>query len=302
MLTSFNYEYDLAAYFGALLLRIPIFIRLETQDRSFERSAIRSGLRSILYRLLYRGVDQAFYIGELNREHYLRHGLRDRQLYRVPYCVPDPFRDMPLQEKQNRRTDLRERMGVKPSECLVSFFGKLIPKKNPDLLIEAYGLLDNDLRNRIRILYVGSGEMEKELRTKSHGVGCQAQFAGFINQSALPDYYLASDIVILPSRRAGETWGLVVNESLHAGCGVIVSEAVGCSAEFGEWERVRVIPVGNATACASAILELATKDRSFNWCSEKMEAYSLETAATTLAGNISMTRHDNPGQSRNSLL
>jgi len=30
--------------------------------------------------------------------------------------------------------------------------------------------------------------------------------------------------MVLPSRRAGETWGLVVNEALQAGCAVIVSE------------------------------------------------------------------------------
>ena len=55
----------------------------------------------------------------------------------------------------------------------------------------------------------------------------------------------------------GETWGLVVNEALQAGCSVIVSDAVGCHADFKDWERVRVFSDGNTEL--SALLLLAIK-------------------------------------------
>jgi glycosyltransferase involved in cell wall biosynthesis len=78
-----------------------------------------------------------------------------------------------------------------------------------------------------------------------------------VNQSELGANYLAADVLVLPSRRMGETWGLVVNEALHAGCGVIMTDAVGCYREFGSWERVRVISEGDANACAGALAEIS---------------------------------------------
>jgi glycosyltransferase involved in cell wall biosynthesis len=81
----------------------------------------------------------------------------------------------------------------------------------------------------------------------------------------------------------GETWGLVVNEALHAGCGVVVSDAVGCSAEFGRWDRARVFPEGNTEACGGALVDLARLERSWDWAATRMEAYSVEAAARALA-------------------
>jgi glycosyltransferase involved in cell wall biosynthesis len=90
----------------------------------------------------------------------------------------------------------------------------------------------------------------------------------------------------LPSRRAGETWGLVVNEALQAGCAVVMTEAVGCHREFGDWERVRVIPENDAGAGAAALRELARFPRDFGWCAGAMRAYSIDAAAQALALEI----------------
>ena len=53
-------------------------------------------------------------------------------------------------------------------------------------------------------------------------------FAGFRNQSELPRYLAAADVLVLPSD-AGETWGLVVNEAMACGLPAIVSRAAGCA-------------------------------------------------------------------------
>ena len=181
-------------------------------------------------------------------------------------------------EKNRRRQTVRAQLGVGEGELLVAFFGKLIPKKTPDLLFAAAGHLPETLRACTRLLFVGSGELENELRAR----GGNALFTGFLNQSELADYYLAADLVVLPSRRAGETWGLVVNEALQAGCGVVVSDAVGCAAEFGNWERVRVFPVGDAARLAQQITELVVFPREFDWCRARLADYSVEAAARAL--------------------
>lgn len=296
LMHSFGYRYDLAVYIAATVLSIPIWIRIDTQDEAFERGPLKGLARRVIYRMLYTGVQKAFYIGTLNREHYLRHGMKQEQMTPAYHCTPDRLDGMTPAEKVSRRQRTRNSLGIPDDKFVVAFFGKLIPKKDPALLLEAVNYMPPEVLGRLAFLFVGAGELDEKLRGQSEVVqydsGVPSFFAGFINQSKLVGYYLASDVVVLPSRRMGETWGLVINEALQAGCGAIVSDAVGCSRDFGSWERVRVIPVGGAPAMADAIAELKTMPRDFEWASEAIKEYSIEAAARAIADELNKLSGD----------
>jgi glycosyltransferase involved in cell wall biosynthesis len=287
LLNSLSYRYDHVAYASAVLAGIPLWVRCETQDEAFSRSTIKNSLRSAYYRLLYTRISVAFPIGELNRQHWLRHGLRLAQLHNAYYCTPDRAGALTHEQKEKRRQDRRSQLGIQQQQLVVAFFGKLIPKKNPNLLLNALQHLSRNLRNRLTLLFVGSGELKEELEyqasTLQNRFGVRSFFPGFVNQSALVDWYLAADVVVLPSRRTGETWGLVVNEALQAGCAVVVSDAVGCAADFGSWERFRTIPVDSPQHLARALTELSIYSRSFDWAAKDLKPYSIEAAAQALA-------------------
>lgn len=290
LLNSLNYRFDYVAYLLALFSRTPVWMRCETQDQALSRSPLKSFLRSAYYRLLYKGINTAFSIGELNRLHWLKHGLKSPQLRCARYCTPDRTYALSVVEKNNRRKMIHDRFGINQSKVTVAFFGKLIPKKDPELIFKALPWLPNEFLENLALLFVGSGELLPTLETRAAAAksdyGVETFFPGFINQSSLGDWYLASDVVVLPSRRAGETWGLVVNEALQAGCAVAVSDAVGCSADFGCLERFRTIPVGSEQKLAKALLELAQYPRSFDWAREALAQYSTEAAAQALANAI----------------
>jgi glycosyltransferase involved in cell wall biosynthesis len=289
--TQFFYEYDFVVFFQALIRGIPIWIRQETQDEANKRSPGKNFLRSMVYRAFYKLIQKGFYIGELNREHLLRHGLPSNRLIRSPYCTPDRFENMPEAQYAQIRETCRNRFGIGRDKIVVGFFGKFIPKKNPEILTEAIPFLKEELKRAITLLFVGSGALETEIKAAARSLeqsGVQTVFAGFVNQSAIRDFYAATDIMVLPSRFAGETWGLVVNEALQAGCAVVVSEAVGCAREFSKWERVRTMPVGDAKALARAIEELAAFPSEFRWAREPMKAYSTFAAASALAKEIEL--------------
>jgi glycosyltransferase involved in cell wall biosynthesis len=293
LLHQINSKFNMAVYLGAMRQRIPLWFRMETQDYAFERSRMKDFVRSIVYHLLYPKVNLAFIVGEANREHLLKHGIPARKLRTARYGTSDPLAGLAIAQKSTRRAAKRRELGFEDQDIVIAFFGKLIPKKDPSLLQQAYSLLPAPLRARTRILYVGSGELGAELLLrdddlKKSAVREVSHFAGFVNQKAIPDYYLAADILVLPSRRMGETWGLVVNEALQAGCAAVVSEAAGCSREFGAWERVRVIPVGDAPALAASIEALSGYPRDFNWAAELMKDYTIEAAATAIAAEIKM--------------
>jgi glycosyltransferase involved in cell wall biosynthesis len=286
LLSSMSYGYTWAAYWAALRRGIPVWLRMETQDEALPRGPVKGVLRALAYRVLYAGVDRAFYIGQLSREHLLRHGLPEQRLTAAHYCTPNPQAALSEEDKMLRRTAVRVALGLAPDAMVVAFFGKLIPKKDPALILQALASHTPRPGRPLAFLVVGSGELEEPMRAQAAALeadrGVKTVFAGFINQSKLPDYYLASDIVVLPSRQAGETWGLVINEALHAGCAAIVSDKVGCHRDFGAWERVRVIPVGDEAGLASAIEQLAAFARSFDWAERLMQDYSTEAAAAAL--------------------
>jgi glycosyltransferase involved in cell wall biosynthesis len=289
-LNSLNYRYDHIAYILAMLRGIPVWMRCETQDEACSRTWLKSLLRSGYYRLLYVGIRQAFPIGVLSRQHWLRHGLPSHRLRDAHYCTPDRAASLTVQQCQSRRQVLREQLGIQPDQLLVAFFGKLIAKKDPGLLLQALPHMPAGLRERLVLLFVGSGELQVDLQNQASKVqscyGVETHFPGFVNQSALIDWYLAADVVVLPSRRAGETWGLVVNEAMQAGCAVVVSEAVGCAFDFAGWQRFRTIPVGSAAGLASALEDLAVYPRSFAWAANGLRNYSVDAAAKALAGAI----------------
>lgn len=282
LLTGLAYRFDWTAYFAALWLRIPIWIRTETQDQAVARGQIKSWLRSWFYRLAYAPVRKALVIGRLNGEHYQAHGLIKRRHVSAPYCVVDRFERMIEQDARDCRERVRREAGFDGHHRVLLFCGKLQPKKYPDSLLDALADMESEERARFAVLYVGSGELERELRLKARALpDVKVRFAGFKNQTELPPYYLASDILVLPSRQMGETWGLVVNEALLAGRRVIVSRFAGCSADFAEAPGVAVFD-GSLDGLVQALRDLPRVTPP-GAQAEFMRRYSVSAAAEGIA-------------------
>lgn len=275
---------------AAVLRGIPVWLRVETQDEARLRSALKSLGRGVIYRFAYRFFAGAFAIGQLNRAHLLRHGFRTHQVITTPYATVNRVRPLGPVEAQRRRQQLRDRLGIDARTRVIGFFGKLIDKKNPLLLVDALALAQRQSASPLTLLVVGHGPLAAELERRCAASDIRVHFVGFVPQSEIVDYYLAADVVALPSRRAGETWGLVVNEALQAGCAVAVTDAVGCAPEFAGLPRFEVVPEGDALALAAAVIKLAGPERAFGWCDDALETYSIEHAAQQIADALAGPR------------
>lgn len=282
MLTNLAYEFDWTAYFAAMALRIPIWLRTETQDHAFARSMMKTLLRRMAYLLAYLPVRKAFVIGRLNGEHYARHGLSRRRHVLSPYCVVDRFTELSTKQKEAMRAALRNELAISPRQTVLLFCGKLQPKKNPMLLLDALAKLPLRARAGYVVLFVGSGELEQALRVRAAEIAnLQVIFAGFQNQTELAKWYFAGDVLVLPSRQMGETWGLVANEALLAERRVIVSKHVGCHADFKSLLSVRVFD-GSILDFLEALRSLPPVESTFGQ-REFMKRYSIEAAAEGIA-------------------
>lgn len=286
LLTGLNYRFDLVAYLHARLKGIPVWMRNETQDDAFERSRFKHFFRHLIYRIAYLGLDKAFFIGELNRKHYLRHGVSAKKLRRANYATVDRFDEMNTEVKARLRSERRAAAGIRESDFVIGFSGKFIQKKNPAILFEMLQYLPEVLRTRTALYFIGSGPLSSDLErlaaVMQQRYGVKTYFSGFVNQTQLPGHYLAMDVLILPSKRMGETWGLVANEAMQAGCSVIVSDAVGCSADFRSWERFKIFREGDPIELAERIYDLAQYPPDFHWASTRLKPYTIEATANSL--------------------
>lgn len=287
LLTGFNYKYDIITYRAAKKRGIPVWLRCETQDEAVERSPFKAIVRSLIYRFQYKGLDKVFYIGELNKQHYIRHGVPERKLIAARYGTVDRFAEYSDTKKSELRKMARAAADIAEQDIVIGFSGKFIAKKNPDILFSMLSYLPDNLRKRIHIYFIGSGEMEQKLKQLSvktlEEYHIKTFFSGFVNQSELAQHYLAVDILVLPSRRMGETWGLVSNEAMQAGCSVIVSDAVGSGVDFKYLDQFKVFSNGYAKELAEAVVELANYPRTFDWAAQALVQYSLDSTAEAIA-------------------
>jgi glycosyltransferase involved in cell wall biosynthesis len=287
LLTGYSPSFYRSAWMAAWWARRPLLLRAETTDHARQRGVARESFRTAALRLLYRSCTRLLYVGRRSRDHFTRLGVPGDKLGFSPYCVDTTAFDMTEEARGRLRAATRERLGVRDSDYLILFTGKLSERKAPDLLLRAVRLLPPEIRGRITVAFMGSGELQPALEQLS-GLPppIATRFLGFQNQTQLSPYYHAADWLALPSLHS-ETWGLVVNEALHHGVPCVVSEAVGCAPDLVEpGVTGEIAATGSAESLAAAIeraLPLAARPDTRAQCRAKVSGYTVEKAAQGIA-------------------
>lgn len=211
----------------------------------------RAWWKEVLQGLLVRRYAACLAIGDANREFYLRHWVPENKIFDTPYSVDNDFFFRSSEKARERSSELRKKWALPDDRLILLFVGKFETKKHPELLLESL----KGLEDRVHLLMVGEGELSEASREQATAL--PVTFAGFLNQSQLPEAYAVSDALILPSD-AGETWGLVANEAMAAGLTVVVSDLPGCAGDLVvDGETGRVVPFGDVVALRNAIADLA---------------------------------------------
>ena len=269
-------------------LGIPCLVRAESSGLRRRPPWMRA-----LHRRLLARFDACLAIGEANRRFYRSNGVPAERIFTVPYFVDGSRFQEQAERLRPQRVALRREWGIGPDDTCFLFAGKLVPKKRLLDLLRACDLARHSERC-VRALVVGTGETGEEARDLARRLDLPVTFAGFLNQSEISRAYVAADCLVLPSDY-GETWGLVVNEAMHHGLPVVVSDRVGCGPDLVEdGVTGRVFRFGDVDALARVIVEmtrdragrLAMGERACRW----VEAYSADRAVEgTLEGAAFVT-------------
>lgn len=154
------------------------------------------------------------------------------------------------------RDELRNEFGWE-GETVLLYVGRFGPEKGLSTLIGALSKVP--LKARLRLVLVGSGPSEAELRSRVSDLGIKTQFTGFLQREELARRYAAADVFVLPSH--SEPWGLVVNEAMEFGLPLILSDKVGCvPALLREGQNGLAFAAGDSEALAVCVERLSSNE------------------------------------------
>jgi glycosyltransferase involved in cell wall biosynthesis len=201
--------------------RLPVLFRGDSTliDR---RVWWRALMRRVFLTWVYSHVDVAIAVGTNNRDYFAWCGLPLQRIALAPHSIDTVRFGADPAKQENIAAQWRRDLGIGPETIVILFAGKLQPKKNPCLLLDAFC----DLKDGSHLVFVGNGELERELKRKAETLG-NVHFMPFQNQSVMPAVYRLGDVFVLPSQGPEETWGLALNEAMAAGRAVIASTKVG---------------------------------------------------------------------------
>lgn len=209
-----------------------VLLRDEATPISAQRSGVKRFAKRAFFETLKRGVDAYLAIGELNKRYYVENGADPARIFSVPYAVDnDRFAGQAAEAAKTRAAFKRE-LGIAEGRPIVLFVAKLIERKRPKLLLEAFAKVRANPALRDPVLaFVGDGPQRGELEALAASLPAgSVKFLGFKRQNELPACYDLCDAFVLPSGQ--EAWGLVVNEVMCAGKAVICSDMIGAAPDL----------------------------------------------------------------------
>lgn len=237
--------------FGVARARgIPYLLRGETPDPAPEvRTTGRWLVKRALLGPVVRGAAGCLAIGRRNAAFYLSLGASLDRVRLAPYSVDEEAFVAGGREGRAERGRRLTDLGLDPDRPVVLFAGKLLPRKR---VLDVIAACDR-LGDAVSLIVIGDGEQREEVdELARHRPNLRV--LGFVNQREIARWYGVADVFVLPSDR--ETWGLVVNEAMHAGAVPVVSDAVGCGPDLASDGAGRVYPVGDVSGLTAALDEL----------------------------------------------
>jgi glycosyltransferase involved in cell wall biosynthesis len=218
------FGWNSASHLQALLHfkgRVPVFFRGDSTllDRSTARRRVA---RKVFLRWVYRHIDVAIAVGENNRDYFRWCGVPEERIGFAPHAIDTKRFAESDGTHDQQAARWRAELGIPAGARVILFAGKLIAKKAPQLLLQAF------LRSKAsaHLVFVGSGALEPQLRRDAQE-RADVHFLSFQNQQLMPAVYRLGDLFVLPSCGPGETWGLALNEAMASGRPVIASSKVG---------------------------------------------------------------------------
>ena len=286
-LHGYNYAVHVLAAATMRFRGLPIMFR-EDQTLLHPRGVIKAAAKEIALRALFTG-SYGLYVGSESKRWFEHYGVPRDRLFAVPYGLDNERLRRAHAELDPRRSELRRSFGLSQDQPLFLTVSRLIQKKQPLAVLEAF----RRARQRVpcSLLIVGSGELEGVIREEIARKDIpDVALAGFLPQSEVPRAFACADTFVLFSRY-NETWGMVVGEAMNFGLPVLVSDKVGSGTDLVEDGRNGyVIAMEDVESLSARMVQMAEdsklRERLGRRSLEIIEDWNLDLAARGLGDAV----------------
>jgi D-inositol-3-phosphate glycosyltransferase len=156
------------------------------------------------------------------------------------------------------REAAKRALGV-TGRMVVLFVGRLQPLKQPGVAVRAVAMLARrrpELARRLMLVVVGGpsgsgGIQPADLAALAKEEGVALRLEGAVPHEALPGYYRAADVLVVPSR--SESFGLVAIEASACGTPVVASDVGGLRVAVRDGVTGLLVPSFEPSAVADAL-------------------------------------------------
>jgi glycosyltransferase involved in cell wall biosynthesis len=223
-------------------------VRVATRHVAFEpRNRFVHGLK------YGRGCDGVIAVSQAVRGILLRAGVPEHKIEVIHTGVEIPA-TLPTAEE---RRAARAALDLSDENFAIGHMGAFTAEKGQDIAVSAAARLRESVP-AARLMLAGEGPLMPAIRAQLEREGGRVTLLGFVSDRA--KFFTALDVFVMPS--LAEAWGLAALEAMAHGVPVIASNVGGLAEIVTPNEGGCLMPPGDATALANAIVDLASdRDR-----------------------------------------
>lgn len=223
---------------------------------AFNKSRTRLALKKLVIPRFLRTVAAGLAIGDHSRAFFLHYGMPPERLFFVPIPVDvERFRVRFNEGGAVAIAATKAKYGIPEGKRVITFSGKLVPRKRPQDVCDAMSRLGRD---DVVALLIGEGPLRSEIERRGDG---NVLITGFVNQSEMPVLTGLGHICVMPS--SYDAHPLSVTEALCMGVPVVLSDLVGCYGPndvFRDGENGFLYPCGDVDALTDRLRRLLDDD------------------------------------------
>jgi len=271
-------EFGLRTLFSQCMCKLTGAKMIIVSDVTPNTEAHVGNIKRMLRRRLARNANGAVARSYSAKSYLKTLGFREEQITVAPYAV-EQKKDTAVSEELN--VLLNKIRAAKERRICFFYSGQFNHRKGIDLLAKTVGKLPADIQEKL--LFVMAGGTEKELQEILPAYNKKIFLpVGFVPNNELHQLYAIADCFILPTR--SDTWALVVNEAVAAGCPVMLSKYAGSADELIEDGKTGIVfdPLSEEDFVEKLLLAVNNRERlrAFSQAAkEKLNEYNYEVAA-----------------------
>ncbi len=236
-----------------LKTKVIFFVEITLRDKKY-----RNKIFDKIKKFFIKNCDGFLPAGNAASEYFRYLGASQDKIFIAPFCADHDFFYNEYLRLSPYKEDIKKKKGYPSITILYS--GRFVWYKGVSYLLEAYSKLQKEGTDVGLVLLGGGPEEENYKKYVEKNNLKNVFFEGFIQQEDLPEYYVASDIFVLPS--ISEPWGIVINEAMAFGLPVISTDAAGATYDLvKDGINGFVVKAGDSNALYIALKKLCDDAR-----------------------------------------